>query len=286
MNTPIEYPLNVLYRIDSIDYKIKYLNDYNLSKDVKLEVNENQQIISKDISYFIYIQNKNAGRINVIFYSTDDGSLIKKYKFVSYDGFFKLLEELNSCNYIFIKNVRREMYYLREHYPIYYNKLNDIKIYCLDTYLKYQLCLPLYVQGKASKRFRIPNIDEYLEKRQMKPFSPQKSEFSRMRQFISIIVVNLINVVRDFHNINRGEKIHRGHLIEFINYMLINGFEKTHIVLISSSKKRLEKPDAIDCLSLEQYFKYITNYKRDYQVLILDGIPDTFKNIPHVYFLT
>ena len=282
----IEYPLNVLYRIDNINYRIEYINNYSLEKTTKKSSTESPSTtLSLKENYLIFIQNKNIGRLNILFYNIADGSLLKKQKLTSYEGFFKLLEDLNGNNYIFMKNVRREMYYLKEHYPLYHTRFSQLKIYCIDTYLKYQLCLPLYVQGKASKRFRIPNIDEYLEKKQIKPFSPQKSEFSRMRQFISFLVCNLVGVVEVFHKLQRGNSINKNDVSLFIEYMIISGFEKNHIVIITTSKKRFEKPDGIDCLSLEQYFKYITNYKKDYQVLIIDGYPDTFKNIPNVYFL-
>jgi len=280
-----EFPIHVLYRIDNIDYKIEYLNNFSLTTET-MKFNNSNETISTENNYIVFVQNKNNYKLVVNFYSIPNGTLVKKYKFSTYNEFFNLLKAYTGNLFIFYKNVRREMLYQRENNSYIYSNLSNYVLYCLDTYLKYQLCLPLYVQGKISKRFRIPTVNEYLEKRQMKPIQPQKSDYGLNRLFFSYLVPEFSDLIQKYHGINRLSNISKNDLLEFIDYLILLGFEKTHIVIISSIKKRVERIENIDNLLLEQYFKYITNYKRDYQVLLLDGIPDTFKNIPYTYILS
>ena len=119
IDTSIEYPLSVQFRLDSIQYKIVYTD--NNYKETSLKSLEKTTPVPKVTSinydagsrYLIFIQNKNQRRLVGNFYQLDSetkkAEFIQKIKWAGYDDFFKYLEQFGSSKpFLLIKNVRRE----------------------------------------------------------------------------------------------------------------------------------------------------------------------------------
>ena len=249
-------PLYVVYRIDSINYKINY--GLNYSPFVKKE--KSIMVIDKEVFYVVLVQKK---KISIVLNFFDNDLQLKKLKFKTYSETLDCLMDLNCV--IVLKNVKKELAYLQENEPEMYDRMKNMKLYCLDNYLKYSLCLPLFIQGKISKRYRIPTIDEYIQKNELSiNNSSFKTEFTKQRIFFKEILNDMIHKIGDFHR-HIPEILDSKYFQQFIQYLICCGLEEHTICYITTNlnnKRIIEKNVNYNLvfLSPEQYKRNPKNY--------------------------
>jgi hypothetical protein len=248
-------PLYVVYRLDSIYYKIQYGKNYEpVKKKEKTTIN-----IDKTVFYIVLVQKK-EGHILLNLFDTE--LTLKKYKCENYDNMLDFLDCLNCI--IVLKNVKKEMTYLQEHEFEIYEKMKDKKLYCFDNYLKYSLCLPIFIQGKISKRYRIPTIDEYIQKKELSIITFYKSEYTKQRLFFKEIINDFLAQIGDYYK-NIPKILEWTDLKSLLDYLICTGIETHNICYIAGSlanKRNVEK--CIDYnivfLVLDQYLRNPKNY--------------------------
>jgi hypothetical protein len=253
-------PLYVVYRLDTIYYKIQYDKNYEpVKKKEKTTIN-----IDKTIFYIVLVQKKEGHILLNLF---DTGLTLKKYKCENYDNMLDFLDCLDCI--IVLKNVKKEMTYLQEHEIEIYEKMKDKKLYCFDNYLKYSLCLPIFIQGKISKRYRIPTIDEYIQKKELSIITFYKSECTKQRLFFKEIINDFLAQIGDYYK-NIPKILEWTDLKSLLDYLICTGIETHNICYIAGSlanKRNVEK--SIDYnivfLVLDQYLRNPKNY--DFYIL-------------------
>jgi hypothetical protein len=248
-------PLYVVYKLDSINYKIEYGINYK-----PVEKKEKPIIsIDKNLFYIVFVQKKE----NKIVLNLFDNKLeLKKYKCKNYENMLEYLKSINCI--IVLKNVKKELAYLSEYEPEIYEYIKVKKIYCFDNFLKYSLCLPLFIQGKISKRYRIPTIDEYIQKKEISNITSYKSEYTKQRLlFQELIPVLLLQI--DEYNKNMPNTLDWSKLQSFIDYLICTGIETHNICYIANNlanKRNVEKSVEFNIvfIVIEQYIRNPKTY--------------------------
>lgn len=228
-------PLHVCYRLNSINYRVecgpKYLP---MNKKEK-----NSATIQANKFYIIFIQKKELS-IVLNFFEEQTFNLTK-CKFSNYQDALNYIENVN--NIIVLKNIKKEMAFLQENQPEIWTTLAKHKLYCFDNYLKYNLCLPLFIQGKISKRYRIPTIDEYIEKKKIALHLSFVSPWKKQRFFFKSIVTEMMTKISPFMK-EFPYQIDSSNLSPFLVYLICCGIETHNIccILINyNSKRNFEK---------------------------------------------
>lgn len=249
-------PLYVVYRLDSINYKI----NYGINYEPVLKKEKTIMTINKETFYVVLIQ---KNKMSIVLNLFDNELQLKKQKFKNYSESLDFLVEMNCM--IVLKNVKKELAYLQENEPEIYERLKNSKLYCLDNYLKYSLCLPLFIQGKISKRYRIPTIDEYIKKKEISINNVSfKTEFTKQRIFFKEILNDILHKIGEFH-INTPEILDSISFIPFIEYLICCGLEEHNICYITTNlnnKRIIEKNVSYNLVFLvpEQYKRNPKNY--------------------------
>ena len=253
-------PLYVVYKLDSINYKIEYGKNYKpIEKKEKPIIN-----IDKNLFYIVFVQKKEN---NIVLNLFDTKLELKKYKCDNYQNMLEYLKYID-CIIVF-KNVKKEFVYLQEYEPKIYEYLLSKKIYCFDNFLKYSLCLPLFIQGKISKRYRIPTIDEYIQKKELSNITSHKSEYFKQRFLFQQLIPVLLSKINDY-NKNIPYILDSTQLKCFIDYLICTGLETHNICYIAnnlSNKKNVEKTIDLNIvfIVIEQYVRNPKNY--DFYIL-------------------
>jgi hypothetical protein len=275
------FELKVLYRIDNINYNIIYSPNYS-KQFIKIDKKNTNNIIENDQEYLIYIQNKKQ-KLYAIFInnSTDDHI---KMKFDNIKEFIEWISiNLKNKYWILYKNVKREITLLQEYNIDEYNIIKDLKLFCLDSFMKYKLCLSIFIQGKIiNNRFRIPTIDEYLLYQKIDSIPLSKNDFKKQIAFIKHIRLNLFDTVKDFYNLSdiKNISLNNDHnLLNILNYYLFLGIECYSIAYIVDKlcqKKNIEQSwnnerYPIDFLTIDGLKKKIKQPKKPYELLIFDN---------------
>jgi hypothetical protein len=240
------FELKVLYRVDTINYNIIYSPNYSkqlIDSDKKIT----NDIIDNEQEYFIYIQNKKQQLYAIFINNLLDNYI--KIKFENMKEFINWISQnLKKKYWILYKNVKREITFLQEYNIDDYNIIKEHKLFCLDSFMKYKLCLSIFIQGKIiNNRFRIPTIDEYLQYEKIDTLPISKNEFKKQIAFIKYIKSNLFNIVKDFHNLTDIQNIvinNSDKLLNLLNYYLFLGIECYQIAYIVdklSQKKTIEQ---------------------------------------------
>ena len=249
-------PLYVVYKLDSIDYKIVYGDNYKqIEKKEKPIIN-----IDKDIFYIVFIQKKKEN--NIVLNLFDIKLELKKYKCDNYQMMMNYLQNIDCI--IVLKNVKKELLYLQEYEPKIYTRIKQKKIYCFDNFLKYSLCLPLFIQGKISKRYRIPTIDEYIQKKELFHITSHKSDYCKQRLLFQHLIPTFLSQIDDY-NKNIPNILNWTELKSFIDYLICLGIETHNICYIASNlanKRNLEKTieSNINLIVIDQYIRNPKNY--------------------------
>ena len=111
-------------------------------------------------------------------------------------------------------NVKREITFLQEYNIDDYNIIKDQELFCLDSFMKYKLCLSIFIQGKIiNNRFRIPTIDEYLLCEKIDSLPLSKNDFKKQIAFIKYIKLNLFDIVKNFYNLTGIKSSSSGYFI-------------------------------------------------------------------------
>jgi hypothetical protein len=276
------FELKVLYRIQNINYDIIYSPNY------KKQINDidkkiiNNNIIDNNLEYLIYIQNKKQLLYAIFINITNDDHI--KIKFNSIFEFVNWLStNLKKKYWIMYKNVKREITFLQEFNQDDYNIIKKMELFCLDSFMKYKLCLSIFIQGKIiNNRFRIPTIDEYLICEKIDTLPLSKNEFKKQISFIKYIKLQLFDIFKNYHNITGIKNIfinNIDNLKSLLNYYLFLGIECyqiSYIVDKLSMKKHIEQnwdntKYPIDFLTIEGLKKKIKQPKNSYELLILDN---------------
>jgi hypothetical protein len=189
-------------------------------------------------------------------------------------------QNLKKKYWILYKNVKREITFLQEYNIDDYNIIKEKELFCLDSFMKYKLCLSIFIQGKIiNNRFRIPTIDEYLQYEKIDTLPLSKNEFKKQIAFIKYIKSHLFNTVKDFHNLTGIQNIfinNTDKLLSLLNYYLFLGIECYQISYIVDKlcqKKTIEQnwnneKYPIDFLTLDGLKKKIKQPKNPYELLI------------------
>lgn len=275
------FELKVLYRVENINYDIIYSPNYKkqiIDIDKKITAN----IIDNNQEYFIYIQNKKQ-QIYAIFINTINDDHIK-IKFNNIIDFIKWLSiNLKKKYWILYKNVKREITFLQEYNQDEYDAIKEMELFCLDSFMKYKLCLSIFIQGKIiNNRFRIPTIDEYLICEKIDTLPLSKNEFIKQITFIKYIKTELFDIVKNFNSIVgiKNIAINNNHnLISLLNYYLFLGIECYQIAYIVDKlcqKKNIEQnwdnlKYPIDFLTIDGLKKKIKQPKKPYELIIFDN---------------
>jgi hypothetical protein len=253
-------PLYVVYKLDSINYKIEYGINY------KPVIKKEKEIINidKNLFYIVFVQKKEN---NIVLNLFDNKLELKKYKCKNYDIMLEYLKSIDCV--IVLKNVKKELAYLAEYELDIYQSIKVKKIYCFDNFLKYSLCLPLFIQGKISKRFRIPTIDEYIQKKEITNITAYKSEYKKQRLLFKELIPTLLSQINIF-NTNMPSMLDWTQLKSFIEYLILTGIETHNICYIANNlanKRNVEKniPYNIIFIVIEQYSRNPKNY--DFYIL-------------------
>ena len=272
-------PLYVVYKLDSINYKIQYGINYKpVEKKEKEIIN-----IDKNLFYIILIQKKE----NTIVLNLFDSQLdLKKYRCKNYEVMLEYIKCLDCI--LVLKNVKKEMAYLSEYDPEIYQCMKEKKIYCFDNFLKYSLCLPLFIQGKISKRYRIPTIDEYIQKKEISNITSHKSEYKKQRFLFKELIPNLLPQINVF-NKNMPNLLDWKQLTNFIDYLICTGIETHNICYIANNlanKRNVEKTISYNIIFIvmEQFNRNPKNYEFYIIENKCHGITDKFILISPVPF--
>jgi len=253
-------PLYVVYKLDSINYKIVYGENYKpVEKKEKPLIN-----IDKNIFYIIFVQKKEN---NIVLNLFDTNYELKKYKCANYEIMLNYLQNIDCI--IVLKNIKKELAYLLEYEPQIYTRIKEKKIYCFDTYMKYSLCLPIFIQGKISKRYRIPTINEYIQKKELSDIACHKSDYYKQRLLFKHLIPSFLNQI---HNYNKTipSILNWNELKHFIDYLICTGIETHNICYIANNlanKRNVEKTieTNINFIVIDQYIRNSKNY--DFYIL-------------------
>jgi hypothetical protein len=279
MNNIVE--LKVLYRIDTINYNIVCSPSYS-KQFVKIDKKNTNNIIENDQEYLIYIQNKKQKLYAIFINNTTDDHI--KMKFDNIKEFIEWISlNLKKKYWILYKNVKREITLLQEYNIDEYNIIKDLKLFCLDSFMKYKLCLSIFIQGKIiNNRFRIPTIDEYLLCEKIDSLPLSKNDFKKQIAFIKYIKINLFDIVKNYYNLTGIKNVslnNNDNLINILNYYLFLGIECYQISYIVDKlcqKKSIEQTwnyqrFPIDFLTLDGLKKKLKQPKKPYELLIFDN---------------
>lgn len=275
------FELKVLYRIENINYDIVYSPNYKKQIiEIDKKISNNKIDINQE--YFIYIHNKKQ-QIYAIFINNINDDHIK-IKFNNIIDFIKWLStNLNKNYWILYKNVKKEITFLQEYNQDEYDAIKNMQLYCLDSYMKYKLCLSIFIQGKIiNNRFRIPTIDEYVICEKIDTLPLSKNDFKKQISFIKYIKKDLFDIVINSNNISKIKNIainNNHNLINILNYYLFLGIECyqiSYIVDKLSQKKNIEQnwnysKYPIDFLTIDGFKKKIKHPKKIYELVIFDN---------------
>ena len=254
MNSSV--PLYVVYRLDCINYKIEYGPNYKpVDKKEKKTTS-----IDKGGFYIIFIQKKEFA-IVLNFFDPAVFDLKKKQKYANYEEALEYIQNINCI--IVLKNLKKEMAFLQENNSNIYENLSKKRMYCFDNYLKYNLCLPLFIQGKISKRYRIPTIDEYIHKKKIAINLSFESEWKRQRTFFKQIIGDMMLKISPFMGGFPSQVISTD-LSPLLNYLICCGIETHHICCIlvnHNSKRTFEKNKWNENIVSVVYEQFIKNPK-------------------------
>jgi hypothetical protein len=279
------FELKVLYRIENINYDIIYSPNYK-KQIIEVDKKISNNIIDISQEYFIYIQNKKQ-QIYAIFINNinDDHIKIKFNNIIEFINWLSI--NLKKKYWILYKNVKREITFLQEYNQDEYDAIKDMELFCLDSFMKYKLCLSIFIQGKIiNNRFRIPTIDEYLICEKIDTLPLSKNEFKKQITFIKYIKTQLFDILKNCSSIVGIKNIalnNNHNLISLLNYYLFLGIECYQISYIVDKlcqKKNIEQSwdnlkYPIDFLTIDGLKKKIKQPKKPYELLIFDNcIPD------------
>ena len=275
------FELKVLYRIENINYDIIYSPNYK-KQIIEVDKKISNNIIDISEEYFIYIQNKKQQIYAIFINNTNDDHI--KIKFNNIIEFIKWLSiNLKKKYWILYKNVKREITFLQEYNQDEYDAIKGMELFCLDSFMKYKLCLSIFIQGKIiNNRFRIPTIDEYLICEKIDTLPLSKNEFKKQITFIKYIKTQLFDIVKNCNSIVGIKNIalnNNHNLISLLNYYLFLGIECYQISYIVDKlcqKKNIEQSwdnlkYPIDFLTIDGLKKKIKQPKKPYELLIFDN---------------
>jgi hypothetical protein len=275
------FELKVLYRIHNVNYDIVYSPNYKKQIiEIDKKISNNKIDINQE--YFIYIHNKKQ-QIYAIFINNinDDHIKIKFNNIIDFINWLSI--NLNKNYWILYKNVKKEITFLQEYNQDEYDAIKNMQLYCLDSYMKYKLCLSIFIQGKIiNNRFRIPTIDEYIICEKIDTLPLSKNDFKKQIAFIKYIKKDLFDIVINSNNVSKTKNIainNNHNLINLLNYYLFLGIECyqiSYIVDKLSQKKNIEQSwdyskYPIDFLTIDGLKKKIKQPKKTYELVIFDN---------------
>lgn len=273
----MEVSLDVKYCIENINYKVVYGNIYNKKKSVS---ETDEIIINENYTYLIFLQIK-KDQILANLYNLTDNKIIKKI-FKTYKACFEwTTENIKQNHWYIVQNLRKEMEIIQEEYPSDLVPFRKMNVLCLESFLKYDLKLPIFVQGKIiNNKYRIPTITEYLETTKMEPLPPS-DDLMNASFFVSKIKTKLFKTISIF---NRNIRTHvylkdRQKIESLIYYFGMHGYETSKFISVFPvfANKKIEDNNwnhdkfPMDFYTIEQIKKQINQGKRTkFSVVILN----------------
>lgn len=275
--------LKVLYKINDINYKIVNLSSKRLNtlennnNDIQTDVSEpnyNQNLI-----VFLQRNENPPHQIYVSFYN-DMNSDYFTQMFDSYLAAFSFISTNCIKPYIIvIKNIKHDWSHLKN-----ISNINDVELYCLESFMKHRHCLPVFQNGKPiHRRFRIPGIDEYLSRESLELSAKTTSNEVKYQMFFKTIKDTFYQQISKLRDIIYSSILYsQSSLEQYLEYYLYKGYECNNIVFVFekfTARKITEEmwnhaKFPIHFISIDQYHKM--NHENAFELVIYCGT-HTFK---------
>ena len=254
--------MNVICKIDRIRYRVVYEGGAGATA-VEPSVNAPQKKHTvANIAFIQYKPQKDSktGRIRVSYYLSGDPSVEYAWKeyYTDWSQVMAKIEEQTGVVF-FIKNMRRSLLLANVATP-------PPRLYCFDTYVKYNVKLPLYIYGRLSKRFRIPTADEFYAS----SFATERlgvkkpadyavhNEHGQIRAVFKDVCAGMMDVIHDSDST----------VTRIVEYYFLSGYEASQIVYLYQTLRE-RKAVSEDCIHPIQYVpKHTKGVENRYECII------------------
>jgi len=248
-------PLRIIYKIDEINYKIKGVNNLD-----KIKQTNNDQItfeINSQTNYLLFIHRTDFDKIYYLFNLNGKEMIPQKIKNFKLNSF-----SIHKNITIILRNKSKDIAFYREFDSVFFDTITKFNIICLESYMKHKMKVPLLIQGKKSKRYRIPQLNEFIEYLDMPSEVGNLSELEKIPKIISRIIPQL-NELINFENIPLNIQ-NIGKLIQYYSLLSIDTY-KMAIICDKNTKSLLS--DNEELLNVDFYNQQsINKSKKTYDI--------------------